>query len=130
MLFISKGHVALDRNLGLGYNNLLLRLIPGDLLSACADGQFQTLPDLFRQSGCTVKLLTLRMYAKQGGNLYHFNDGLGYDMAGDVNMQPHHMRGRHANPKQGKDDMDQANAAIIREAEVAYVLIKEIGSLP
>ena len=28
------GRVALDRNQGPGYNTLLLRLIPGDLLSA------------------------------------------------------------------------------------------------
>ena len=26
-----EGHVALDRNLGLGYNTLLLRLIPGEI---------------------------------------------------------------------------------------------------
>ena len=30
-----KDHVALDRNQGPGYNTLLLRLIPGDLYSAC-----------------------------------------------------------------------------------------------
>ena len=30
-----EGHVALDRNQGLGCDTLLLRLIPGDLLSAC-----------------------------------------------------------------------------------------------
>ena len=35
VLFGSEGHVALDRNPGPGYNTLLLRLIPGDLLSAC-----------------------------------------------------------------------------------------------
>ena len=33
--FDSEGHVALDRNLGPGYNTLLLRIIPGDLFSAC-----------------------------------------------------------------------------------------------
>ena len=46
MLFGIKGHVALDRNPGTGYNTLLLRLIPGDLLSACPQGQFHTLPGL------------------------------------------------------------------------------------
>ena len=30
----------------------------------------------FRQSGCTVKLLSLRMRAKKGGSWYHFYDGL------------------------------------------------------
>ena len=40
------GHVAVDRNPGLGYNILLLRLIPGDLLSACPNRQFHTLSSL------------------------------------------------------------------------------------
>ena len=42
----SEGHVALDRNPGPGYNTLLLRMIPGDLLSAFTHRQFQTLPGL------------------------------------------------------------------------------------
>ena len=37
---------VLDRNPGPGYNTLLLRLIPGDLLSACHHRQFHTLPGL------------------------------------------------------------------------------------
>ena len=37
---------ALDRNPGPGYNTLLLRLIPGDPLSACPHRQFHTLPGL------------------------------------------------------------------------------------
>ena len=40
-----EGHVAPDRNMEPGYNILLLRLIPGDLLSARLDRQFHTLPD-------------------------------------------------------------------------------------
>ena len=44
--FGSEDHVALDRSPGLGYNTLLLRLIPGDLLSACPHRQFHTLPSL------------------------------------------------------------------------------------
>ena len=44
--FFSEGHVALYRNPGPGYNTLLLRLIPGDLLNACPLGQFHTLPSL------------------------------------------------------------------------------------
>ena len=42
----SEGYVALDRNPGPGYDTLLLRLIPGDILSACPHRQFHTLPDL------------------------------------------------------------------------------------
>ena len=38
-----KCHVALDRNLGPGYNNLLLWLTPGDILSACPHKLFHTL---------------------------------------------------------------------------------------
>ena len=41
-----EGHVALDRNPGLGYNILLLLSIPGDILSACPLRQFHTLPGL------------------------------------------------------------------------------------
>ena len=44
--FVSKGHLALDRNPGPGYNTLLLRLIPGDLFSAYAYRQFHKLPCL------------------------------------------------------------------------------------
>ena len=44
--FSNEGHVALDRNLGPGYDTLLLRMIPGDLLSACPHRQFHTLPGL------------------------------------------------------------------------------------
>ena len=42
--FNLKGHAALDRNMGPGYNTLLLRSIT--LLSACPHRQFHTLPDL------------------------------------------------------------------------------------
>ena len=44
--FPIKVHVALDRNPGPGYNTLLLLLIPGDILSACPNRQFHTLPGL------------------------------------------------------------------------------------
>ena len=37
---------ALDRNPGPGYDTLLLRMIPGDLLSAFPHRQFHTLPGL------------------------------------------------------------------------------------
>ena len=39
-------HRTLNRDPGLGYNTLLLRLIPEDLLSACPHIQFHTLPYL------------------------------------------------------------------------------------
>ena len=51
-----KSHVALDRNLGPGYNTQLLQLIPGDRLGACSHRQFHKLHGLL-ESGCTVKLL-------------------------------------------------------------------------
>ena len=49
-LFDMENHVALDRNLGPGYNTLLLRLIPVDLYSAYSLRQFHTL------SGFDLKL--------------------------------------------------------------------------
>ena len=57
-IFCSEGHVALDRNPESGYIILLLRMIQGDLLSACPHRQFHTLYTRpFRQLGCTAKLL-------------------------------------------------------------------------
>ena len=44
--FGSEGHVALDRNLGPGYDTLLLRMIPEDLLSALLHRQLHTLTGL------------------------------------------------------------------------------------
>ena len=38
-----EGHVALHRNPGVGYNTLLLQLIPGDLSSACPHRHFHRL---------------------------------------------------------------------------------------
>ena len=46
VFFGIEDHVALDRNLGQGYNTLLLRLISVDLLSAFPHRQFHTLPGL------------------------------------------------------------------------------------
>ena len=66
----AKGHVALDRNPGPGYD--ILRIIPGDILSACPHRQFHTLPNSYPNALRTM----------QGGILYHFNDGLWYDPAG------------------------------------------------
>ena len=44
--FDTKGHVAIDRNPGPGYNTLFLRLVPGYFYSACPHRQFYTLPGL------------------------------------------------------------------------------------
>ena len=52
-----KGYVALDRNQGLGYNTLLLRLIPRYLLSACPHRQFHSIRGLSDNLGCTDKYL-------------------------------------------------------------------------
>ena len=41
-----EGHVALDRNPGMGFITLLLRLISGDLSGACPHRQFHTLPGI------------------------------------------------------------------------------------
>ena len=47
-----EGHVALDRNPGMGYNTLLLRLIPWYHLIACP--QFHTLSDLIGSHNPTL----------------------------------------------------------------------------
>ena len=41
-----ESHVALDGNLGPEYKNKSLRLIPGDLYSACTHRLFHTVPGL------------------------------------------------------------------------------------
>ena len=80
-IFSSEGHVALDRNLGAGYNTLLLLLIPGDLLSACPHRQFHTLPGLLDSLTALSNSNPNALHAMQGGSLYHFYDGLWYDPA-------------------------------------------------
>ena len=80
--FGSEGHVALDRNPGPGYDTLLLRLIPGDLLSACRHRQFHTLPGLLDSRAALSNSHPNALRAMQGGSLYHFDDGLWYDPAG------------------------------------------------
>ena len=77
-----EGHVALDRNPGPGYNTLLLRLIPEDLLSACPHRQFHTLPGLLDSQAALSISYPSALRAMQGGSLYHFYDGLWYDLAG------------------------------------------------
>ena len=58
VFFGIEGHVALDRNLGPGYNTLLLQLIPGDLLSACPHRQFTHYP-AFKTVGLHCQTATL-----------------------------------------------------------------------
>ena len=73
-----KGHVALVRNPGPGYNTLLLRLIPGDLLSASPHSQFHTLPGLLDSWDA---LSNSYPYAMHEGSLYHFYDCLWHNPA-------------------------------------------------
>ena len=66
--FGSEGHVALDRNQGLGYDTLLLRMIPGDLLSAFPHRQLHTLPDLLDswEAVCTIFMMVFGMTRPRG----------------------------------------------------------------
>ena len=77
--FGSECHIALDRNRGPGYNTLLLRLIPGDLLSAYPQRQFNTLPGLLDSRTALSNYTQYRMRAMQRGSLYHCYDGLWYN---------------------------------------------------
>ena len=74
--FSSESHVTLDRNPGPGYDTLLLRLILGNLLSACPHSQFHTLPDLLDSQAALSNSYPNACGPMQGGNLYHFYDGL------------------------------------------------------
>ena len=77
--FGSEGHVALDRNPGTGYDTLLLRMIPGDLLSAFPHRQFHTLPGLLDSWAALPNSYPNALRAMQGSSLYHFYDGLWCD---------------------------------------------------
>ena len=74
-------HVALDRNPGPGYDTLLLRMIPGDLLSAFTHRQLHTLPGLLDSWAALPNSNPNACMPMQGGSLYHFYDGLWYDTA-------------------------------------------------
>ena len=82
MLFGSKGHVALDRNPGPRYNTLLLRMIPGDLLSACPHRQFHTLPRLLDGQAALPNSYPNALCAYAGRQFVTFYDGIWYDPAG------------------------------------------------
>ena len=73
--------IALDRNPGPGYDTLLLRMIPGGLLSAFPHRQFHTLPGLLDSWAALPNSNPNACMPMQGGSLYHFNDGLWYDLA-------------------------------------------------
>ena len=70
--FGSEGHVALDRNPGPGYDTLLLRMIPGYILSAFPNRQFHTLPGLFDSRGALPNSNPNACMPMQGCSLYHF----------------------------------------------------------
>ena len=74
--FGSEGHVALDRNPVPGYDTLLLRMIPGDLLSAFPHRQLHTLPGLLDSWAALPNSNPNACMPMQGGSLYHFYDGL------------------------------------------------------
>ena len=80
MLFGIEGHATLDINPELGYNALLLRLIPADLLSACPHRQFHTLTGLL-YIRAALSNSTLMSGGGWGGGFYHF-DVLWYNPAG------------------------------------------------
>ena len=69
----------LDRNPGPGYDTLLLRMIPGDLLSAFPHRQFHILPGLLNSWAALPNSNPNACVPMQGGSLYHFFDGLWYD---------------------------------------------------
>ena len=94
--FGSEGHVALDGNPGPGYDTLLLRLIPEDLLIACPHRQFHTLPGLLDNRATLPNSYPSALRAMQGGSSYHFYDGLWYDPAGGE-LTTYRVRGGHAN---------------------------------
>ena len=73
--------LALDRNPGPGYDTLLLRMIPGDLLNAFPHRQFHTLPGLLDSWAALPNSNPNACMPMQGGSLYHFYDGLWYDPA-------------------------------------------------
>ena len=72
---------AVDRNPGPGYDTLLLRMIPGDLLSASPHRQFHTLPGLLDSWAALSNSNPNACMPMQGGSLYHYYDGIWYDPA-------------------------------------------------
>ena len=96
-IFGSLGHVALDRNPEPGYDTLLLRMIPGDLLSACPHRQLHTVPGLLDSRAALLNSYPNALRDMQGGSLYHFYDSLWYDPTGANSRPTVRVRGGHAN---------------------------------
>ena len=111
VLFRHRRPCTLERNRGPGYNTLLLRLIPGDLLSACPHRQFKTLPGLLEsraQLHCQTLTLT------QIGSLYHLYDSLWYDLVGARTRDlPHERRIRQP--------LSQPDAVYLIQAVAKYL---------
>ena len=63
-------------------------MIPGDLLSALPHRQFHTLPSLLDSWAALSNSYPNACVPMQGGSLYHFYDGLWYDLARDANQRP------------------------------------------
>ena len=56
-------------------------MMPGDLLSAFPHRQFHTLPGLLDSWAALPNSYPNALRAMEGGSLYHFYDGLWYDLA-------------------------------------------------
>ena len=90
--FGSEGYVALDRNPGLGYYTLLLRLIPGYILSAYPHRQFHTLPGFLDSRAALSNFYPNACVHIQGGSLYHFMIVFGMTWPGGE-LTTYHARG-------------------------------------
>ena len=65
VFFGREGHVALDRNPGTGFDTLLLRMIPGDLLSAFPHRQIEEIFSLNLMMSCEGMKPCCRWYICQ-----------------------------------------------------------------
>ena len=73
--FGMEDYVALDRNPGLEYNTLPLRLIPGDLLSACPHRQFHTLPGILDSGAALSNTYTNAWVLSREAGFVPFSSG-------------------------------------------------------
>ena len=132
VLFSIKGHVALDRNPGPGYNTVLLRLIPGDLLSACRHRQLHTLPGLLDSWAALSNSYPNALRAIQGGSLYHFYDGLWYDRPGgelttNLHCQTHTlMQSDHDLTKKSSHDLPHTKQTL-KFDDVVVAFTQKLG---
>ena len=92
--FGSEGHVALD-NPAPGYDTILLRMIPGDLLSAFPHRQFHPLHGLLYSWAALPNSNPNACMPMQGCSLYHFYDGLWYNRPRGE-LTTYRARGGHA----------------------------------